>query len=72
VLVTHVTAATVERSNSSLRFVKTVYRSAMGEERLNVLLLLFVHRDIEVDYNEVVGIFAPRNNREMLLVNPLE
>jgi len=72
ILVTPVTTATVERSNSSLRFVKNVYRSTMDEYRLNALLLLFIHRDIELDYDKVVDIFARRNTRRMLLINPLD
>jgi len=72
VMLTPITTCTVERSNSSLRFVKTVYRSNMGQERLNALLLLFIHRDIELNYEKVVDIFARRNNRRMLLINPLE
>ena len=41
-----VTSATVERSNSSLRFVKSRgFRSTMRENRLNALLLLFIHKD---------------------------
>ena len=40
-----VTSATVERSNSSLRFVKSGFRSTMRENRLNALLLLFIHKD---------------------------
>jgi len=38
-----VTSATVERSNSSWRFVKSGFRSTMREDRLNTLLLLFIH-----------------------------
>jgi hypothetical protein len=72
ILVTPVTTATVERSNSSLRFVKNVYRSTMGEDRLNALLLLFIHRDIELDYEKIVDMFARRNARRMLLINPLD
>jgi len=71
-MLTPITTCTVERSNFSLRFVKTVYRSNMGQERLNALLLLFIHRDIELNYEKVVDIFARRNNRRMLLINPLE
>ncbi|KAI8497660.1 hypothetical protein Bbelb_243120 [Branchiostoma belcheri] len=39
-LLTPVTSAGVERANSALSFVKNAYRSTMGEDRLNVLLLL--------------------------------
>jgi hypothetical protein len=72
ILVTPVTTATVERSNSSLRFVKNVYRSTMGEDRLNALLLLFIHRDIELDFEKIVDMFARRNARRMLLIYPLD
>ena len=70
-LVTAVTSAGVERSNSSLRFVKNVYRSTMGEDRLNALLLVFVHRDILLDYNKVIDLYASRHPRRMLFINPL-
>lgn len=44
----------------------------MSEERLNALLLLFIHKDIDLDYDAIVDIFARRNSRRMLLLNPLE
>ena len=40
-----VTSATVERSNSSLRFAKSGFRSTMRETRPNALLLLFIHKN---------------------------
>ena len=45
-LVLPVTAATVERGNSSLGYVKSDLRSTMREDRLNALMLLFVHKGI--------------------------
>jgi len=70
-LITLVTSATAERSNSSLRFVKNVYRSTMGEERLNALLLFFIHKDIPLNYNAVVDECAKRNQRKMTFIKPL-
>ncbi|XP_078679498.1 52 kDa repressor of the inhibitor of the protein kinase-like [Branchiostoma floridae x Branchiostoma belcheri] len=70
-LMTPVTSAGVERANSALRFVKNAYRSTMGEDRLNALLLLFVHRDIPLDYDKIVNTYATRHPRRMLFVNPL-
>ena len=70
-LIAPVTSATVERSNSSLRFVKNVYRSTMREERLNALLLLFIHKDIALDYAAIIDDYAKRNQRRMTFVNPL-
>ena len=48
-----VTSATVERSNSSLRFAKSGFRSTMREDRLNALLLLLIYKDrhIALDYD---------------------
>jgi len=43
---------------SSLRFMKIAHRSTMSEERLNALLLLFIHRDIELDNSKILDIFA--------------
>ena len=66
-----VTSASVERSNSSLKFIKTPLRATMGEERLNALMLLFVHKDIHIDINKIIDLFANRHPRRMLLINPL-
>ena len=67
-----VTSATVERANSALKFVKTEKRSRMGECRLNASVLLFVHKDTEVDLDKVPDIFMTKKARRMTLSNPLE
>ena len=53
-LVPPVTTASVERANSALGFVKSDHRSTMSEGRLNALLRLYVHKDIQLDFEEVV------------------
>jgi len=50
-MIAPVSGATVEHSNSSLRFVKSGFRSTTREDRLNALLLLFIHKDIALDYD---------------------
>ena len=70
--VTPVTCASVERSNSSLCYVKNVYRSTMGEDRLNALLLLYIHKDITLDYAAVINIYARKNPRKITFINPLK
>ncbi|CAH0551331.1 unnamed protein product [Brassicogethes aeneus] len=65
------TTATVERSFSTLRRVKTWLRSTMGEERLTGLCLMSVHRDLiksnrEQFENKVLNNFAA-NPRKLLL-----
>ena len=70
-LLTSVTSSGVERSNSSLKFIKNTRRSSMGEDRLNALLLLYVHKDIVINYDSIIDTFARRNPRKMLLLDPM-
>ena len=66
-----VTTATVERGNSALRYVKTDLRSTMVQERLNSLMLLYIHKDIALDYDSVIDSFAAKHPRRLLLQDPL-
>lgn len=59
-----VSAATAERSFSTLRRLKTWLRTTMTEERLNGLALLHIHQDINIDINKVIDRFA-KNNRKL-------
>ena len=70
-LLTSVTSAGVERANSALKFVKNAFRSSMGEDRFNALVLMYVHKDIELDLDKIIDIFARRHPRRMVLFNPL-
>ena len=63
-----VTTAECERSNSQMRNLKNYLRSTMGQERLNGLALLKVHRDVAVDFQEAVDCFARRYNSQMVLL----
>ena len=58
--VTPVTASTTDRANSALKFIKSDRRSTMGQDRLNSLLLLCVHKDIQLNYDAVVDLYASR------------
>ena len=60
-----------EKANSTLQHLRTIFRSMMGEERLNVLSLVYIHRDIFLDYDEIIEIYASKYPRRMLLINPL-
>ena len=52
------TSNSCERSISKLRLQKTFLRWTMEQDRLNGLGLLFTHRKIEIDYDELLDIFA--------------
>ena len=68
-----VTGATVERkNNSSVRFVKSDFRSTMREDRLNTLLLLIIHKDIAPDYDAIIDYYTKRNQRRMTFIIPLQ
>uniref|UniRef100_A0AAY3ZWZ6 HAT C-terminal dimerisation domain-containing protein n=1 Tax=Denticeps clupeoides TaxID=299321 RepID=A0AAY3ZWZ6_9TELE len=62
-----VSTATVERSFSKLKLVKTKLRTLCSEERLSELLLLAVEKDIPVDHSEVTDIFRDMANRKLPL-----
>jgi hypothetical protein len=58
-----VTTASVERSFSNLRRLKSYLRNRTGEERLTGLALMTIHRNIPVDIENVIEIYAKRNRR---------
>ena len=66
-----VTTCECERSISSLRRLKTYFRSTMGEERLNGLAALHVHNNIPVDLEKIVDNFERKHSRRMTMVNIL-
>ncbi|XP_077306272.1 52 kDa repressor of the inhibitor of the protein kinase-like [Lithobates pipiens] len=63
-----VSVATAERSFSTLRRVKTWLRSRMAEDRLNGLCLLYIHRDISVNTDRVIELFAKQGKRRLELI----
>lgn len=55
-----VTTATPERSFSTLRRLKTYLRSTMGDDRLNGLAQLHVHREINIDPDIILNELAKK------------
>lgn len=62
-----VSTATVERSFSKLKLVKTRLRNQCGQERLSDLLLLAIEKDIEINKHEVLKIFVDMTPNRRLL-----
>ena len=65
-----VTSCEAERSFSTLKRLKTFLRSTMGEDRLNSLAVLNIHRDIcnivmEEDIEKLVNKFSEGQGRKM-------
>ena len=68
-LTTGGTSASVERANSTLRHFRLLQYD--GEERLIASLLVYIHRDIFLDYDKIIGMYGSKYPRRMLLINPL-
>ena len=66
-----VTTCECERSISKLGLLKTSLRNTMDQDRLNGLALLTIHRDMELDEDKIVEIFARKNRKLMFMKNIL-
>jgi len=64
-------SASTERAHSALGLVKSKLRSTMLQPRLISLLLLFVHKDLNVEIEQVISIFARMKPRRMRIAYPL-
>ena len=62
-----------KKANSVLQHLRlsTDFRSMMGEECLNDLSFVCIHRDIFLDCDKIIKIYASKYPRKMLLINPL-
>ena len=56
-----VTTATNKRSFSALKYLKTYLRNTTKEVRLNGFAFLYVHRDIGLDFEQVIAEFSRKN-----------
>ncbi|KAK4886129.1 hypothetical protein RN001_002400 [Aquatica leii] len=63
-----ISVATSERSFSSLRRLKTYLRNKTGEDRLNGLALLNIHRDIDVTHDEILNIISKSKSRRLHII----
>ena len=70
-MVVPVSTAATKRSHSGLQIVKTNLQSTMGQQRLTALMLLYIHKDIQINYPKIIDIYANRHPRRMLFKNPL-
>ena len=68
-LTTASTSATVERANSSMRYIKTGFGNSMSKDRFNALILMYVDRDIKLDREKTIDRYAAKYPKRMLLQN---
>ena len=66
-LVIPATSATSERSFSSLRNVKNFLRTTMKQDRLNHLLMIYIHKERDVDIKAAMKEFIQCNRERMEL-----
>ena len=62
-----VTSCECERTFSALRRLKDYSRSTMSADRLNSLSLMYIHKDIMPDIDEVLDLFAKDKRRLELI-----
>ena len=60
-----------KKANSALHHLRTDFRSMMGEECLNALLLVCIHQDIFLNFDKIIDIYVCKYPRRMLLIDPL-
>jgi len=58
-----VSAATSERSFSTMRRLKTYIRSSIGNEGMTGLALLSIHKDRQIDREKIMNDFVASSNR---------
>ena len=61
-----ISSASCERSLSTLRNLKNYLRNTMAQDRSNGLALMHAHRDMELDLEKIIYLFAnmhPRRKR---------
>lgn len=67
-----ITTCECQHSISVLRRLKTYLRGTMKQERMNGLALLHVHRDLELDLEKIVDLFAMKHPRRIEMINVLD
>ena len=51
--------------------MKNDLRSTVTEDRMNALMLLVIHKDLALNYDQIIDDFVEKNPEKMLLVNLL-
>ena len=59
-MVVAVSTAATERSHSALQIVNNKLQSTMGQQRLDSVMLLYIHKDIQINYQKIIDIYANR------------
>ncbi|XP_008189654.1 52 kDa repressor of the inhibitor of the protein kinase-like [Acyrthosiphon pisum] len=63
-----VSTACPERSFSSLKRIKSYLRNTISEKRLNGLAMLSIHRDIDVNVDEVLNEMSQKPRRMNIIL----
>ncbi len=58
-----VTTSSAERTLSSLKRIKTYCRSTMGENRLNGLAAVSIHKSVDIVANKILDLFVKKQPR---------
>ena len=60
-----VSVAEGERSFSACKLLKNYLRNRCAQERLSALALMYIHKDMDIDVNDVIDMFARKHKRNL-------
>jgi hypothetical protein len=63
-----VSSTSCERSFSKMKIIKTYLRNSMTDDRFSDLAVLAVERDIHINFEEVVDVFAKSHKNSQILL----
>jgi len=63
-----VSSTTCDRSFSKMKIIKTYLRNSMTDDRLSDLAVLAVERDIHINFEEVIDVFAKEHKNSRILL----
>ena len=64
-----ITSCEFERSGSVVKGLRTYLLASMGQERMSGLAFINIHRDVNIDEEEVINIFAQKKIRALFFLN---
>ena len=55
----------VELKTSACKLLKNYLRNRCAQERLSALALMYIHKDMDIDVNDVIDMFARKHKRNL-------
>jgi hypothetical protein len=63
-----ISQVTCERSFSKMKLIKTYARNSMNDDRLSDLTVLATERSFEIDFEQVIDVFANNHKNSRIIL----